>query len=743
MTNTEIKKKKKSDKEKKGKKEKKAKKEKKEKVENTNPSKDEEKIDERFIAAVNRPQFQRRKAEKQKVVLDERFASVLTDSRFSVQTKDKYGRKTKKKPTPEAELNEFYVIEKKEADESDTEKDDIENRSSEEKKKTEEPSSRIAYLSALARGELEISESSSDDDSEDSDADLQEEDLMGESGVLDPSSKNEQDEVSITEAPSRYLAVMNMDWAKVRAVDLFAIVSSFTAPGSIQKVQVFPSDYGLEKMEKENISGPLNLWKKNEVINKQDESEEDKQSITGEIGMPHQIGEDYVESDFDPEKLRAYEVSKLKYFFGIVEFSSIQQADIAYKEVDGMEFERSSASIDMRSIHPDQLDDVIKNRNLRDEALFLPSNYEPPEFVVNALQQSNVECTWDEGDNDREQKLTSYVSGEQWQALGESNDFKAYLASDHSSDEDSNASSDSEQSEKGVKMRQLLGLDSDEEDNINTNKLDNQLDSSSENSSNEEKEVSFIPGQSLEEKIRNKIENKDQKELTPWEKYQEKRKQKRRERRQAVRRQRKDVTADNDIKPERNTKDNDDFFVDEQKVGCKEDGKDEKRIKDSTLDKSRVPSSKEELALLMAGDEDEEDAKDYDMRGLMKMDKLKDKKLKGKRKRKKDKLAANVTGGEFKINVKDERFAAVLQGTDDRFGIDRTDTKYKDTGSMREILIEQAKQRKARKRAKINTVVPDISADSMSTTTTSGAAALSSLVKSLKSKVAKKSKSQK
>lgn len=140
---------------------------------------------------------------------------------------------------------------------------------------------------------------------------------------------------------------------------------------------------------------------------------------------------------------------------------------------------------------------------------------------------------------------------------------------------------------------------------------------------------------------------------------------------------------------------------------------------------------------------DEEDEKDYNMRGLQRIEKNKRKKLRGSRKRKEKELANTVSGKEFHIDTKDSRFAAVLEGTDDRFGIDRTNPNYKETEAMKEILSEQTKRRKAnkkRKKAKVTheatVVAPNVNAV-VGAEKSSGAAALSSLVASLKTKVAK------
>ncbi|KAI2488856.1 hypothetical protein MHU86_25910 [Fragilaria crotonensis] len=644
----------------------------------------EEKIDERFIAAVTRPQFQRPKEEQTKVVLDDRFASVLTDPKFSLQTKDRYGRRIKKKSGVETELKEFYTVEKKAGDTD--EHDDIEDdhsvevdgadvddgdsdSESDDNEEDKDPASRIAYLTALSRGELDVSESSDDDSGSESDEDVDsdlEEPVLGKAGILDPTSRDDE-EVSLTNVPSPYMAVLHMDWSHVRAVDVFAILASFTSPGSIRKVQVYPSDYGLERMEKEKVHGPIDIWKKkkskNAELDDEDEDEDDDVEDDGEeddedvgdhddeVGsdedrkrapaIKFELDDEDVDPSFDPEKLRAYEASKLKYYFAIVQFASPEHADAAYKEVDGLELEHSSASIDMRSIDPDQLEGIIKGRQLRDEASTIPSNYKPPEFVISALQQTNVKCTWDEGDVEREQKLTKYMSSQGWSELADSEDLRAYIASDHSSDDDSNAGSVSGQEKKGSNLRKMLGLDSDDDGEQNSGALegDNESDDDQDFGDDNEKQVSFIPGkEKLVETIRSKISGAQQTELTPWEKYQEKRKQKRREKRQSRRKHGKEGDNGSESDDEPAFDDDDGFFVDEER-GAKttvkkrsQKNQDDKKMLSDDAGADRAPSTKEELQLLVAGEEGDEDALDYDMRGLVRMDKLKDHKLKGARK---------------------------------------------------------------------------------------------------------------
>ena len=225
---------------------------------------------ERFDAS--KPQFREPRKQSTKVVLDERFASVLTDPKFQINARDKYGRKTTKAKA-ENELSAFYQVEQdsQNEDHPDPRKNTVHESSSsdEEEPKTQNPSSRIAYLTALSRGELEVSSSSDESDQDDEDNDNHSQsskedaseasdDIMGKAGILDPSQK-EQVEITMEESP--FLAVMNMDWSNVRAVDIFAIVSSFVVPGSVKSVQVYASDFGIQRMEKEERFGPSGLWK--------------------------------------------------------------------------------------------------------------------------------------------------------------------------------------------------------------------------------------------------------------------------------------------------------------------------------------------------------------------------------------------------------------------------------------------------------------------------------------------------
>ncbi len=735
-----------------------------------------QKKEDRFAAAETRPQFRSLKQNQSKVVLDQRFTSVLTDSRFQLEGKDKYGRGGKRKQAVKEELSAFYTIEedderkkevetdsesepKEESPTNEDEKSDLEDQ-----EKAEDPASRIAYLTAFSRGELDVSSSSEEEESshssEDDDGDEEDDPVYGSAGVLDPSAKKEE-EVEITYDESPYLVATNLDWENIRAVDIFAIISSFAPPGAVKRVQVYQSDFGRERMTKDKLSGPTDIWKRKKVrkISEEDQDEQDEEE--SKQGSDHSNPDDsdadnsdrdddpaelepeesniYDESDFDPEKLRAYEASKLKYYFAIVEFAKSEHADVAYREVDGMEFEHSSSAIDLRALPQEALDDVTNDRPMRDEATTVPSNYEPPDFVVSALQQTNVQCTWDQGDVEREKKLTKYGTGD-WQNLSEADELKAYLASDASSGDES----EDDQAAKGSNIRKLLGLDSEEEDNNKQEKGSHSGAGSSDDGSDTDEEggktLKYVPGaKTLQEKIRNKLESRDETiELTPWQKYQEKRKEKRRERKHAAKNRssghdiKSSTTKLNDSQESDNESDaGDDFFVETEKKSKRRAG-----IKDAKESKPSH-SSGHELELLLAGENEEEEARDYDIRGIQRMEKNQSKKLLGSRKRKEDKITADISGKDFKVDIQDARFAAVLEGSDDRFGIDKTDPNYKDTSGMREILSQQTKRRKKKRKKNqgndATAAVPDVNVEENAKS--AGASALSALVQKLKTQV--------
>jgi hypothetical protein len=120
--------------------------------------------------------------------------------------------------------------------------------------------------------------------------------------------------------------------------------------------------------------------------------------------------------EIDMEKLRAYEKNKLKYYYAVVECDSKSTADHLYKECDGMEFERTSNTLDLRFIP----DDMKFTRDPRDVAKDAPDEYKAPLFETRALQHSNVKLTWDDDEPTRVKALRRKFNSDQLNEM----DFK-------------------------------------------------------------------------------------------------------------------------------------------------------------------------------------------------------------------------------------------------------------------------------------------------------------------------------
>lgn len=273
-------------------------------------------------------------------------------------------------------------------------------------------------------------------------------------------------------------AIQNCDWENLKAQDILMVLQSFCPPGKVVKsVIIYPSDFGLKRMANEAKYGPQGIWKQDSDLNddesdddiydgiegindsesEEDESEDDEtekkkgkiekgiefKRKKGTVGIVLQDdlvrkGKAKPDSEYhanddggglDTVALRKYELSKLRYYFAIAECDSIETANHLYDQLDMIEFGHSSMTFDLRFV-PDDID--FSNRKVKDSCSKIALDYKPTDFVVNALQHTDVKCTWDEGEKEREHKLTNIS---QWRQLNES-DFQQYIASSDSDDDD-------------------------------------------------------------------------------------------------------------------------------------------------------------------------------------------------------------------------------------------------------------------------------------------------------------------
>ncbi|KAG2763368.1 hypothetical protein PC129_g6757 [Phytophthora cactorum] len=664
--------------------------------------------DQRFQKVHNDPRFARNSKRKSKLQIDRRFAGALKDERFqSVQGKyDKYGRRIEKKDN---ELKKFYHLDEEEEENDDeakaeapstTSSDDDNEDADATIAKNNEKLSRLEYLNRMARGELESGSDSSD--SEDSDDE-----------EVEAAAKEEEENIPMGEETKRF-AVLNCDWTRFRAVDLFALCQSFApATGSVQNVTIYPSDFGLQKMKEEEQHGPQGLWNnENKTENPEDEekpeadendekdgTEEDEEKAEktasddensesdadGEedydsddpLGVKKSVTLDGESDGFDREKLRKYELQKLRYYYAIVTCDSVKTASTIFDQCDQLEYETSSNVLDLRYVP----DDTSFSNPPKESCDSVPDRYRPAIFATLALQQTDVKLTWEEDD---EQRLELLTRPSDWKDAHD-DDFKAYLASDVSdaseaeddsdSDEeaaDSTAPDSKKDAKKEAKIKKLrnryrsmlLGNDAEDEDDDNV--PEGGLGASSdEDEADGDIEMSFTPGAG------DVLKAKRQKELeaneTPFERYTREKKQEKNRKLHEKRTRQK-------------------LLEREQREVLKKKGRGSKEV---NLLREAINGGGESSD---GGESDsDQDERNFDMKKIAKEEKVKS--LKGKRRAKemkkldKHKASGGLQEG-FHFDAADPRFNA-LYAKGSQFQLDPTDPKFKKTEATQAIFKER------------------------------------------------------
>jgi len=209
----------------------------------TNP--DFSSTDPRFKSLETDPRFRLPSKKQTHTKLDKRFARIVTNDEFSKKASvDRYGRKVEK-GAGRKEMERLYQLEddEEEADEVDDDEDVVKELR------------RVERRHDPAR-EGGFSESSSEEeDSEASEEELEDVEIV----ELDEEAEIPEDQanaVPMGEISSR-IACVNLDWDNIRAEDLMAVAASFAPPaGRVLSVTVYPSEFGRERMEREEIEGP-------------------------------------------------------------------------------------------------------------------------------------------------------------------------------------------------------------------------------------------------------------------------------------------------------------------------------------------------------------------------------------------------------------------------------------------------------------------------------------------------------
>lgn len=399
--------------------------------------------DARFSQVLTDPRFRTLKRSERKVKVDSRFKGMFTEKRFKTKyVMDKRGKRTNH--VSSEDMKAYYDLSDEEAGASaaNAEKkvDDAELTKQEPGPSgaPKKPTKRIPD----ARGQVDTDEedlsSSSDEDSSGDEG----EEFDHKWGELDKDVVRGDD-------VSRRLAICNIDWDRIKAVDLYLLLNSFKPDGSsILSVKIYPSEFGKQRMADEEQKGPAELIEKALPVEDDDDANQE---------------EDEEGTSYVTEKLRQYQLNRLKYFYAVVECDNEATATALYDEVDGFEYESSASALDVRFVP----DDVTFDENdVSSECSALPdAGYAPPVFITSALQQSKVRLTWDETDPRRKEKLQKFYDNKTEKDL---DDLGAYLASsgEESEDDDEVEEPENEPATVDSKLKKykdlLKSLDADE-----------------------------------------------------------------------------------------------------------------------------------------------------------------------------------------------------------------------------------------------------------------------------------------
>ncbi|KAK1302211.1 hypothetical protein QJS10_CPB12g01781 [Acorus calamus] len=582
--------------------------------------------DPRFASAQSDPRFQRAPSLKSKVSIDSRFNKMFSDKRFSSASSapvDKHGR-TNRGRRSENPLRHYYRQNEEEGEE-------------EEKRSKGLDSSESDPWMDSEGDDSDTSSSRSDDDDDvsdggtDSEISVDAEEEMKRFFLL-----QEEENVPTVEQETHRLSAVHMDWDNIKAVDLYVLLSSFLPKGGqILQVSIYPSEFGIKRMEEEAVRGPVGVFdgEENDGVEDDDDSED----------------------EVDQKKVCQYELDKLRYYFAVIECDSPATADHLYNSCNGHEVELSGNFLDLRFI-PDSMEFKHPPRDVAKQA---PSNYEALNFQTDVLQQSKVNLTWDDDEPERKKILRRKFNPEQLSEL----EFKDFLASDDDSEDDNENDDQSHKLSKAAKYQALIqsGDGSDAEDN-----------------GDKDMEITFNPG--LEDISKHILEKKDKGSETVWEAYLRKKREKKKARKNASK-----YSSDDDSSGEdEEVPDQPDDFFDEESSGSDEERslnakkkkKSEKRRQPPEMDGERE-ASRAELELLLAdGQGNGTNLKGYNLKGK------KHKGKKGKEVPDEEKLPS--------VDYDDTRFSALFNSH--LFALDPTDPQFKRSAAYyRQLAKKQSK----------------------------------------------------
>jgi hypothetical protein len=252
--------------------------------------------DPRFTNFTTDPRFRLPSKKHTRTKIDKRFSRMLKDEDFSNSAKvDRYGRKLSSSGKKKA-LERLYLPNEEEGQDIEVEDDEV----------VEKELARAEGYDPARGGGFSSSEEEDEEDDEDGGVEIEEAEE-----VEFPDMQAEQAGVEMGDISSRF-AVVNLDWDNIKSTDLMAVFSSFVRPGGkIHKISIYPSEFGKERMEREELEGPpkeiFARQQEEEVLelDSEDDSEDDEE-------LDEKIKKDLQKEDegqdFDGAALRQYQL---------------------------------------------------------------------------------------------------------------------------------------------------------------------------------------------------------------------------------------------------------------------------------------------------------------------------------------------------------------------------------------------------------------------------------------------------
>jgi len=618
--------------------------------------------DERFAHIGTDVRFRSVPKAERKVKIDKRFQSMFTEKNFKVKySVDKRGRK--QNFTTNENLKKYYDLSSSSSeDEAQSEKSVKSKEKSKNKIIESDEDVKVGrqenkFDVDYARGEGGIESSSSDEESSSED----EERGDGSVELVHPWGELDSEATRTDDVTSRF-AVCNMDWDRITAHDLYVMLNSFAPSGGIvRSVKVFLSDYGRERLREEEISGPMELRS-----NKNHDSGDESSTSEGQ-----QEGDKY-----HMEKLRQYQLNRLKYYYAVVECDCVSTACKIYDECDGLEYESSAAKLDLRYIPEDMTFD-LEAHNTADGTGDV-GGYRPKNFTTTALQQAKVKLTWDETNPDRLHVIQRAFNKDDQESM----DLGIYLAS---------SDSDSGDEKRDTRQKRLpVGKNESDEGESSENEggilkyktLLREIEESEKKKDDNDVHLEITWGMGLKEKAESLIKDKmNKKEITPWQQYiiqkKEKKRQKREEKKEKTQKGNEDETPYSDDEIPSDVDLNDPFFKQDirEVAGNQNTAKNAKK-QEILIENEEDEQKKAELELLLMDGDDSKHH--FSLKKLLKEDK------------KKKKKSANDNKDGFQINVEDARFSAIFNSH--AYNIDPSESNFKRTKGM-EMLIKEKQKR--------------------------------------------------